>query len=247
VTTTTIIPLDLEIQSSGQKQFITPVVIQDEQDIILVDCGYPDSVTLIEEALYRHSLSIGQLTKLIVTHHDLDHIGSLAALKRANPQLSIIALDFEVPYLEGSKKSLRLQQAESTLDQLPEAAKAQAQQFIAYLQTIEPAHVDLSVKPAEKLPWCGGIEIVHTPGHMPGHISLYLPASRTMIAGDAVVIQEDKLAIANPQFTLDMTEAVRSVERLLSYEIDRLICYHGGVFQGQVKHALEQLLAMQHE
>jgi len=85
--------------------------------------------------------------------------------------------------------------------------------------------------------------VVHTPGHMPGHISLYLPASRTMIAGDAVVIQEDKLEIANPQFTLDMAEAVRSIERLLSYEIDHLICYHGGVFQGQVKQALEQLHA----
>jgi len=108
VTTTTIIPLDLEIGSRDQRQLITPVVIQDEQDTILVDCGYPDSVVLIEEALHRHSLSIGQLTKLIATHHDLDHIGSLAALKRANPQISIVALDFEVPYLEGTKKSLRL-------------------------------------------------------------------------------------------------------------------------------------------
>lgn len=90
--------------------------------------------------------------------------------------------------------------------------------------------------------WCGGMEIIHTPGHMPGHISLYLPASKTLLAGDAVVLEHGKLNIANPQFTLDMKEAVRSVERLLDFDIDQLICFHGGVFQGDVKGALKNLI-----
>lgn len=95
---------------------------------------------------------------------------------------------------------------------------------------------------SERLPWCGGIDIVHTPGHMPGHISLYLPASKTLIAGDAVVIEQGKLNIANPQFTLDLDEAVRSVQRLLAYDIEQLICYHGGLFHGDVKQALLELV-----
>lgn len=77
---------------------------------------------------------------------------------------------------------------------------------------------------------------------MPWHISLYLPASKTLIAGDVVVIEHGKLNIANPQFTLDLPEAVRSVQRLLDYEIDQLICYHGGLFHGDVKQALRELL-----
>ncbi|MBU7318280.1 MBL fold metallo-hydrolase [Paenibacillus oleatilyticus] len=234
--------LDIEFEYGGQKQTITPVLLQDEKDVILVDCGYPHFVPLLEQAVIRCGLRLDSVTKLIVTHHDMDHMGPLAALKRAFPRIEIIAHEVEAPYIAGTKKSLRLEQAESTLDVLPEEAKPQAEQFIRFLQSIEPAAVDRTVADRERLPWCGGIEIVHTPGHMPGHISLYLPESRTLIAGDAVVIEQGKLDIANPQFTLDLEEAVRSVRRLLDYDVERLICYHGGCFHGDVMQALRQLV-----
>ncbi|MDO3681333.1 MBL fold metallo-hydrolase [Paenibacillus ehimensis] len=234
--------LDIEFAYGGQKQTITPVLLQDEDEVILVDCGYPDFVPLLEQAVVRCGFRLDSITKLIVTHHDMDHMGPLAVLKRAFPHMEIIAHELEAPYVEGKKKSLRLEQAESTFHVLPEEAKPQAEQFIRFLQSIEPVAVDRTVADRERLPWCGGIEIVHTPGHMPGHISLYLPASRTLIAGDAVVIEQGKLDIANPQFTLDLEEAVRSVRRLLDYNVERLICYHGGCFHGDVKKALRQLV-----
>lgn len=234
--------LEIEFEYNGQKQIITPVLLRDEQDSILVDCGYPDFIPLLEEAAGRHNIALASLTKLIVTHHDMDHIGSLAALKNAYPHIEIIAHELEKPYMEGTKKSLRIEQAESTLEDLPPEARPGAEQFIRFLQSIEPAAVDRTVSSGEKLPWCGGIEIVHTPGHMPGHISLYVPDSKTFIAADAVVIEDGRLNIANPQHTLDLDEAVRSVQRLLDYDMERLICYHGGLFEGDVRSALQQLI-----
>lgn len=234
--------LEIEFEYNGQKQTITPILLQDECDIILIDCGYPNFITHLEEAANRYDIALDSITKLIVTHHDMDHIGSLAALKRAYPHIHIIAHELEASYIEGKKKSLRLEQAESTFNALPDEAKPHAEQFIRFLQSIEPVPVDRTVSNDERLPWCGGIDIVHTPGHMPGHMSLYLPASKTLIAGDAVVIERGKLNIANPQFTLDMVEAVRSVQRLLDYDIDQIICYHGGLFHGDVKQALRQLI-----
>jgi len=234
--------LDIEFEHNGQKQTITPVVLQDEQDTILVDCGYPDFIGLLEEAMTKQHIHLDSLTKCIITHHDMDHMGSLAALKRSYPHIEVIAHEIEAPYISGDKKSLRLEQAESSLDLIPAESKPHAEQFIRFLQSIEPAPVDRTVTDREHLPWCGGIEIVHTPGHMPGHISLYLPASKTLIAADAVVIENGKLEIANPQFTLDLDEAVRSVERLLDYDIEHLICYHGGLFIGDSKEGLRQLI-----
>lgn len=234
--------LEIESDYNGQKQIITPILLQDECDMILIDCGYPNFASLLEEAANRHNVTLDSITKLIVTHHDMDHIGSLAALKRAYPHIDIIAHELEAPYIEGTKKSLRLEQAESTFNTLPDEAKPHAEQFIHFLQSIEPIPVDRTVSNDERLPWCGGIDIVHTPGHMPGHISLYLPASKTLIAGDVVVIEQGKLNIANPQFTLDLDEAVRSVQRLLNYDIDQIICYHGGLFHGDVRQALRQLI-----
>ncbi|PYI53139.1 MBL fold metallo-hydrolase [Paenibacillus flagellatus] len=234
--------LDIAFEQGGRHNVITPVLLRDERETILVDCGYPHFYPHFRSAVERHGLQLDAITKIVVTHHDMDHIGALAALKRAHPQIEVIAYEEEEPYIRGEKKSLRLVQAESTYDGLPDESKPWAEQFIRYLRSVEPAPVDRTVAAGETLPWCGGIEIVHTPGHMPGHISLYLPASQTMIAGDAVVIEEGKLNIANPQFTLDMDEAVRSVRRLLEYDIERLICYHGGEFHGDVRSALLQLV-----
>ncbi|NQX60001.1 MBL fold metallo-hydrolase [Paenibacillus qinlingensis] len=234
--------LEIEFENNGQKQFITPTIIRNDCDTILIDCGYPNFIPLLEEAANWHNITLDSITKLIVTHHDMDHIGSLAALKRNYPHIDIIAHELDAPYIEGEKKSLRLEQAESTFGTLPDEAKPQAEQFIRFIQSIESVPVDRTVSNDERLPWCGGIDIVHTPGHMPGHISLFLPACKTLIAGDAVVIEQGKLNIANPQFTLDLDEAVRSVQRLLNYDIEQLICYHGGLFNGDVKQALRQLI-----
>lgn len=234
--------LDIEFEYNGQKQTITPVLLQDERDLILVDCGYPDFVPLLEAAANRHGVTLGQVTKLIATHHDMDHIGSLAALKRTYPHIEIVSHELEKEHVEGARKSLRLEQAESTLDDLPAEAKPSAEQFIRFLQSIEPVAVDRTVSSGEKLPWCDGIEIVHTPGHMPGHISLYLPAGKTLVAADAVVIEEGRLEIANPMYTLDLEEAIRSVERLLDYDIERILCYHGGLYPGDARQALRRLI-----
>ncbi|MBE9912419.1 MBL fold metallo-hydrolase [Paenibacillus donghaensis] len=234
--------LDIEFEYNGQNQIITPVLIQDEQENILVDCGYPNFLPYLEKAVQQKGISFESITKLIVTHHDMDHIGSLAEIKRAYPHITIIAYELEKPYIEGAKTSLRIEQAKSTLGELQDEAKNQAEQFIRFLASIEPAPVDQTVVNDECLPWCGGIQIVHTPGHMPGHISLYLPSSKTLIAGDAVVLEHGKLNIANPQFTMDMEAAVSSVRRLLDFGIERIICYHGGLFHGNVKQALQDLV-----
>lgn len=234
--------LDIEFEQGGQLQVITPAILQDEQDTILIDCGYANFEAYLEAAANRVDLTLASLTKIIITHHDIDHMGSLAGLKRMYPGAEIIAHELEKPYIEGTAKSLRLEQAESGLASMPEDAKPFAEQFISFLLTMEPAAVDRTVYSGEMLPWCGGIEIVHTPGHMPGHISLYLPSSKTLIAADAVVLEQGKLNIANPQYTLDMEATLSSVRRLLEFDIDRLICYHGGVLEGDVRDALKKLL-----
>lgn len=234
--------LDIEFEQNGQKQIISPVLLHDDNHTILIDCGYPDFLPLLEKAAQKHGILLESLTAVIVTHHDMDHIGSLAALKRTYPQIEIIAYESEVPYLAGSKKSLRIEQAEATLDDLSSEERPHAEAFIRFLESIEPAHVDRTVTHKEQLPWCGGIEMIHTPGHMPGHISLYLPESKTMIAGDAVVASSGKLEIANPQFTMDMEAAIHSVRLLLDYDTWQLICYHGGLFAGDARQALHQLI-----
>jgi|GEM_PF-1875327 len=137
-----IYPLDIEFESNGMRQTITPVLLKDGNQTILVDCGYPNFIGLIREAAERWGISLEMLTQIIVTHDDIDHIGSLAALKRTYPHVNIISHAIEAPYISGFEKSLRLVQAEDMQAKLPENEKARGEQFIRFLQTVEHVPVD---------------------------------------------------------------------------------------------------------
>lgn len=179
--------------------------------------------------------------KIIITHHDYDHMGALAEFKRKYPKVKVLASEEDVPYIDGSKKSLRLQQAENIYDSLSENEKVEADHFHKMLQSIESCNVDIKLKDRDYFDCCGGIGILATPGHMPGHISIYHKESKSLITGDALVVENGELVIAVPQYTLDMKEAQNSVKKFLDYDIERIICYHGGIFENEIRDALKRV------
>lgn len=230
--------LEINFNSSS----IFPAIISDEQEMVLIDCGYPGFLPLLKDAAEKEGLDFNKLTKVIITHHDFDHMGALAQIKKEYPNIKILSSVEEEKYISGKEKSLRLQQAEALYDQLPESEKENARNFHKMLESVENVKVDLGLRDKQFLDWCGGIEVLTTPGHMPGHISIYLKETKTLIAGDALVVENGELMIANPQYTLDMQKAKESIRKLLSYEIDTILCYHGGVCSKNIEDALELMI-----
>ncbi|WP_315080951.1 MBL fold metallo-hydrolase [uncultured Clostridium sp.] len=233
--------LKVEFEFNRIIDAIYPVILRDDNDMILIDCGYPNFLTLIEESAIENGIDLSKLTKLIITHHDFDHMGSAADFKRKYPNVKILSSIIDEKYINGKEKSLRLQQAELIYDKLPEEQKEGAMNFQKMLESIENIEVDMLLKDGDKFDWCGGMEIIETPGHMPGHISIYVKESKTLISGDALVIEDNKLAIANPNYTLDMSKAKESIYKLLNYGIDKIICYHGGIYTEEIKSSLKRI------
>ena len=233
--------LEIKFDFNGATNSIFPVILSNEEEMILIDCGYPNFLPLIKTAAEAKGFDMSKLTKIIITHHDFDHMGALAEFKREYPRIKILSSIDEAKYVSGKEKSLRLQQAEAIYDGLPEEQKENARNFQRLLESIENAEVDLCLREGDFFPWCGGVKIVATPGHMPGHISIYAKDSKTLIAGDALVVEDNKLVIANPQYTLDMEEAKKSIKKLLNYDIHKIICYHGGIYTDNIKEALQNI------
>ncbi|WP_195262964.1 MBL fold metallo-hydrolase [Clostridium sp. 1001275B_160808_H3] len=233
--------LDVNFEYGGTVNTIFPVILSDNNNMILIDCGYQNFLPLIEECARKKEIELNKLTKIIITHHDYDHMGSLADFKRKYPNIEVLSSYIESRYISGEEKSLRLKQAEFIYDTIPEEDKEEARNFQHMLESIENVKVDTVLKDKEKLEWCGGVEIIETPGHMPGHISIYLKESKTLIAGDALVIEDNKLVIANPQYTLDMEKARNSIIKLLNYDIEKIICYHGGIYRKNIRESLMKI------
>jgi glyoxylase-like metal-dependent hydrolase (beta-lactamase superfamily II) len=66
--------------------------------------------------------------------------------------------------------------------------------------------------------------IIHTLGHTPGHISLYLEDQRTIFGADLLWnMEESGLVIPPPHFTLDQVTAAVSVRRVSRLNFDKLL------------------------
>lgn len=223
---------------------IHPVVIHDGKEAVLVDCGYPQSFPALEYALRGVNLSLCVISKLVITHHDHDHIGALAEIEEKYPHVEIFCSDVQLPYVTGKKKSLRVRQAEEELlDQsMPDDERNKIAEIREYLLTIRAAKHAGALRCGETRPWCGGMEVVDTRGHMPGHISLYVQKMKTLIVGDALVVEDGKLRCGMPEAMLNLTDALTSIENLLAYDIEKIICYHGGEYTVNIHDSLVEIL-----
>ncbi|MDF2959561.1 MAG: hydrolase [Paenibacillus sp.] len=123
----------------------------------------------------------------------------------------------------------------------PEVPEAWRQAFKAVLESPPKAGVDRCLADGEELPYCGGITVIHTPGHTPGHISLYHKPSKTLIAADALIVADGQLLGPHPQYSLDIDTAVKSLKKLLHYDIEAVICYHSGLYRGNVNGRIAEL------
>lgn len=225
-----ILRLTITMPFGGTENTVYPTLLWDAQNIILVDCGFIGSLPYLEKELRRHGLSAEQITGLVLTHHDHDHMGAAAALKRANHHITIYASKEEEPFISAREKPLRLRQAEELQKTLPPEQQDFGQAFCEMLRQVEPVPVDRLLHNGERLDWCGGCRVVDTPGHTPGHISLLMESDSIVVVGDAMALENGKSVIANPQFTLNSEQATQSMEKLLSFQANAYYCYHGGVY-----------------
>jgi glyoxylase-like metal-dependent hydrolase (beta-lactamase superfamily II) len=93
-----------------------------------------------------------------------------------------------------------------------------------------PVPVDVELGgPATIRTRAGPARVVPTPGHTPGHVSVYLPESGTLLAADALTAQGGELHGPRPDVTEDVETGRASVARLAELDVERVLCYHGGL------------------
>ncbi len=233
--------IDLVMNMMGNESLIHPTLLWDDNEIILVDTGIPGQLHEIRDAIEQAGVPFNKLTKVILTHQDIDHIGSLPEiLKDADHEIEILAHEADKPYIEGDKPLLKFspERLASRLETFPEELR---QKIRALLDNPITAKVDRTIQDGEVLPYCGGITVIFTPGHTPGHISLYHHTSKTLITGDSLVSDNGKLLGSRAEVTHDMETALQSIKKYTQYDIETVVCYHGGLVTENVKNQLLEL------
>ncbi len=214
------------LEISAEMGTLHPVLAWDGKDAVLIDTGMPMQVDALRAAVESAGFALADITKVILTHQDLDHIGSAKALSEMGAE--IMAHETEAPYIQGDVQSIRLTDMESRLNEMDEGERAfyeHAKQGAPYFYT----RVDRRLKDGERLPFCGGIRIIFTPGHTPGHTAVLFEESNILVAGDAANILDGKLTGADPAFTRDTVLAEESFGKIKAVRPASVVCYHGGI------------------
>jgi glyoxylase-like metal-dependent hydrolase (beta-lactamase superfamily II) len=218
---------------------------------ILVDTGLAHSSKVILDEAERLYGENCPPQAIILTHGHFDHVGSVIKLSD-QWNVPVYAHSLELPYLTGRKD-------------YPPADPTVGEGLIAGMSSIFPnegINLEHRIHP---LPQDGSIpnmpewQWIHTPGHTPGHISLFRKSDGILIAGDAIttVKQESLLSVLTQKqelngppayFTTDWNKAEESVRTLQQLKPTLAITSHGAPMRGEeLKAALEDLSANFHE
>ena len=206
------------------------------KEFVLIDAGMPKSAEEIISVVEERFGPNARPKAIILTHGHFDHAGGIIELiNRWN--VPVYAHALEMPYLTGTES-------------YPEADPAVSSGLVAKMSPLFPNEAinlgeNIQAIPSDgSVPFMQGFQWIHTPGHTPGHISLYREKDKVLIVGDAFVtvkqeslykvITQTKEISGPPRYlTTDWQAARKSVEKLEALKPSVAITGHGLPMEGK--------------
>jgi len=213
---------------------------------VLIDAGTPGSAEHIVKAAEDRFGTGRKPQAIILTHGHFDHVGAILELVE-QWDVPVYAHELELPYLTG-------QQSYPQPDTTVEGGMVAKLSFMFPIEPIQLGRYVHALPKDGTVPKLPGWRWVHTPGHSPGHISLFRDQDRTLIAGDAfvtvkqeslykVITQEQEISGPPRYLTTDWASAFKSVKLLASLKPSNAVTGHGKPMGGQLlTSSLERLV-----
>jgi len=201
------------------------VYLIDAGEPVLIDCGsghgFENTIANIREAGFGPD----NIAVLVMTHCHADHIGA-ASLWRSHFGTKLVMHDKDADILE--RGDIRLTAA------------------FCFDVDLKPLPVDMRLQgDAGRLEFTGQlIRWIHTPGHTPGSISLYMEEN-----AEKVLFAQDIGAPLLKEFDCDPKAWLSSIQKLFALEADILCDGHSGAYGPKhvVREYLESCLRAQYQ
>ncbi|WP_440009157.1 MBL fold metallo-hydrolase [Halomicrococcus sp. SG-WS-1] len=170
-------------------------------DWTLVDAGWPGDERTVRDGLTEAGIRPETIDRVLLTHYDADHVGTLA---RLTPALDapVYIHHAEAPYLTGER--------------LPPWTARNGLETLHRLYYRRMTLPNLPIRPLQDGDQIGGFDAVHTPGHTPGHTVFYHEETDATFLGDLAFAIGESLRPSGRFSSYDRRQIPESIRRLLA-------------------------------
>jgi glyoxylase-like metal-dependent hydrolase (beta-lactamase superfamily II) len=191
----------------------------DRDGLTLIDTGTAGSADRILQAVREIGKQPTDIAQIVVTHCHGDHTGSLAALRQATGA---------VAYMHPLDAAL-VREGLSVRHLIPAPGILPWVLFRLFLnsapRTVAPAEIEHELHDGQVLPFAGGLQVYHAPGHSAGQVTLLFPEHGGLLfaADSAGNVMRLDLSLGYE----DIAEGRRTLDRL-SHLVFQSACFGHG-------------------
>jgi glyoxylase-like metal-dependent hydrolase (beta-lactamase superfamily II) len=200
--------------------------VEDQDNLTLIDPSFLSQLPILENYLLDVGYDIKDIKRVILTHVHMDHSQAANEIKKRSGA-KIYSHWIEARYLIHNPPYQGPPTTQETVDKLEKLGVSMKALIKKYGSLeVEPISVDEQVSDGDMI---GSLKVIHTPGHTPGHISLFYEKDKLLLGADSIykhVFGAEGMYISAPQVSIDPVTAIVSAQRLSKVNFDRLLMAH---------------------
>lgn len=195
----------------------------------LVDAGLRGATRRLVAALAVLGKKPTDVTRIVVTHGHFDHIGGARRL-RDRTGAAVEVHDHDAGYVRSGRTP-------------PVDRAAPGAWLLALHRHQSRSDVDATFSEGDVLEVGGGLRVLHTPGHTPGHCSFLHEPSGVLITGDALMNWGGKTSYSFGAGCTDYKMSVDTADRLGEVDYEIAAFTHGPAITSQARPAVQSFLS----
>jgi glyoxylase-like metal-dependent hydrolase (beta-lactamase superfamily II) len=193
-------------------------VVADHDGLVLVDAGMTSDAAPVLNGLALLHRTPDDVHTILLTHWHNDHAAGAARMK-ALSGAKVFYHRKEAPYF--TRRTARHGFPGWLASHIPERGPLVLSRGLLSAATSQAVTADMLVDDGDVI--AGGFRVVFTPGHTPGHLAYFHEPTGALFAGDALAVVGGELRFMARPVTLELSDARRSMARLLDLPI-RYVC-----------------------
>lgn len=202
--------------------------VDDDDQVTLVDAGTRRAPRRILAGLAHMGVAPSDVTRLLVTHAHPDHVGGLSAM-RGRTGATVAVHERDAAYVREGKGPV--------LDRSTLGGR-----LLRRNRGSAPTPVEEQLVDGQVLDVAGGLKVLHTPGHSPGHVAFLHEPSGVLVTGDSIWNMRGRMTWSIATFCTDHAMSQRTAEVLGEVDYQVAAFTHGPEIRENAREAVRGFL-----